>query len=127
MLNFAQNYFCFCSRTFPSHVSTFFQLQWGFYWENGKHSFFWHYNLLGACYNHLVSSAGLHFYSSFQGYLTCPYGPDGHKWPFWPYLVIFGVLGHWFPRKLVPPRTLVPGTLVPLGHWSLGHWFPRKK
>ena len=37
------------------------------------------------------------------------------------------VLGHWFPRPLVPPRTLVPGTLVPLGHWSLGHWFPQKK
>ena len=27
------------------------------------------------------------------------------------------VLGHWFSRALVPPRTLVPGTLVPLGHW----------
>ena len=29
-------------------------------------------------------------------------------------------------RTLDPARTLVPGTLVPLGHWSLGHWFPQK-
>ena len=37
-----------------------------------------------------------------------------------PFMVFFVflrmVLGHWFPRILVPPRTLVPGTLVPLGH-----------
>ena len=26
--------FCFCYTTFPSHVGTFFQLQWEFQWEN---------------------------------------------------------------------------------------------
>ena len=31
-----QNCFCFCSRTFPSHVGTFFGLQWEFQWENGQ-------------------------------------------------------------------------------------------
>ena len=29
-----QNCFCFRSMTFPSHVGTFFQLQWEFQWEN---------------------------------------------------------------------------------------------
>ena len=28
-----QNCFCFCSTTFPSHVGTFFRLQWEFQWE----------------------------------------------------------------------------------------------
>ena len=55
-------------------------------------------NLVGVCYNHLVITAELHFYSSFQGYPTCHYWspmarwPDGHKWPFWPYLAIYGHL-----------------------------------
>ena len=31
-----QNYFCFCSRTFPSHVGTIFRLQWEFQWENDQ-------------------------------------------------------------------------------------------
>ena len=45
-----------------------------------------------------VSAAELHFDSSFQGYPTCHYWshmarwPDGHKWPFWPYLAIYGYL-----------------------------------
>ena len=43
--------------------------------------------LLGICYIHLVSSAKLHYYSSFQGYLSClclwhmVQWPDGQKWP----------------------------------------------
>ena len=28
-----QNCFCFCSTTFPSHVGTFFRLQWESQWE----------------------------------------------------------------------------------------------
>ena len=31
-----QNCFCFCSTTFPSHVGTFFRLQWEFQWENDQ-------------------------------------------------------------------------------------------
>ena len=31
-----QNCFCFRSATFPSHVGTFFRLQWEFQWENDQ-------------------------------------------------------------------------------------------
>ena len=40
LLHRFQNYFCFCSRTFPSHGGSFFRLQWEFQWENGQKSFF---------------------------------------------------------------------------------------
>ena len=54
---------------------------------------FWPENLVGTCWNHLVSTAELHFYRSFQGYPTCPYffwiWSDGHM-AIWPYLAIFG-------------------------------------
>ena len=40
LLHWFQNCFCFCSTTFPSHVGTFFGLQWRYQWENGKKSFF---------------------------------------------------------------------------------------
>ena len=39
MLHFAhrfKDYFCFCSRTFPSHEGNFFRLQWEFQWENDQ-------------------------------------------------------------------------------------------
>ena len=48
------------------------------------------------CYNHLVSIAELHFKSSFQGYVTCPYffhtgrWPYGHKWPNMAKMAIYG-------------------------------------
>ena len=51
------------------------------------------------CYNHLVITAELHFYSSFQRYPTCHYWshmarwPDGHKWPLWPSLPVVIVRG----------------------------------
>ena len=50
------------------------------------------------CYNHLVITAELHFYSSFQGYPTCHYcspmarWPDGHKWPIMAKMAIYGHL-----------------------------------
>ena len=47
-------------------------------------------NLVGTCYNHLVSTAELHFYCYFQGYLTSPYLSQ------WSDLTIFGqmAIGH---------------------------------
>ena len=49
-------------------------------------------------YKNTVSVKVCDFYSSFQGYPTWPYlssmvwWPDGHKWPLWPYLAIYGHL-----------------------------------
>ena len=49
------------------------------------------WNLVGVCYNHLVISAELHFYSS-SGISHLPllvaHVPMA-RWPFWPYLVIY--------------------------------------
>ena len=59
---------------------------------------FWPKNLVGTWYNHLVSTAELHFYRSFQGYPTCPYffwiWSDGHMaiWPYLAYLAIYGLM-----------------------------------
>ena len=50
-------------------------------------------------YNALVSTAELHFDSSFQGYPTWTHlshmvrWPDGHKWPLWPSLPVVIVRG----------------------------------
>ena len=46
---------------------------------------FWPKNLVGTCYNHLVSTAELHFYRSFQGYPTCPYFVGYGPMAIWPY------------------------------------------
>ena len=36
LVHWFQNCFCFCSATFPSHVGTFFRLQWEFQWGNDQ-------------------------------------------------------------------------------------------
>ena len=64
-------------------------------WKIFKNNF-WRYNLPGARYNALVSTAELDFDSSFQGYPTCLYlshmvrWPDGHKWPNMAKMAIYG-------------------------------------
>ena len=62
----------------------FFDFNWNFNGNMAKNHFL-AINLVGVCYNHLVITAELHFYTSFQGYPTFHYWspmarwPDGHK------------------------------------------------
>ena len=81
---------CLCAQFFLSDFRTLFVFVFDNCFHCPQHfsagniqgktaqNYFWQSNIVGTSYKHLVGTAELHFYDSFQGYPTCPY--QTHIW-----------------------------------------------